>query len=288
MGLNKMITEIKGVPKRYSYGCPYHDRPRSSDYYGVTEILFCLRKGFLQRVVPAPSAIDFDTRVRFARGHSLESAFFGERHNPEYFIGGGNLKGLEGHSDHVVRDSNGKIDEIVEFKSVRRLWYKAPNGKAYYSRGMARKAIDKKDWDKIEHRYNDSHMDQLKIYMYITGVSKGVLLYYEMSTDDYYCWEITSDEIDDEFKERIESRLKTLQKCMDEFIIPEKSFSYDWECNLCSHNKSGMCTLCDQPGFDLQKVCEDLNSGDIEKRFDKVINEQLDKYGIKGGMESTK
>ncbi len=230
-----MITEIKGVPKRYSYGCPHQDRPRG-ELLGVTEVLYCLRKSFLQRAVPAPTAIDFITRTRFARGHAMESAFFGDRHNPEYFIGDKELDGFEGHSDHIVREDNGEIKEIVEFKSVRRLWYKAPNGKAYYSRGMARKAIDKKDWGKIEHRYNDSHMDQLMTYMYITDAPKGVLLYYELSTDDHYTWEVTSDDISDEFKERTKDRLNTLQKCIEEFKIPAKSFSYDWECNLCNHN----------------------------------------------------
>ena len=237
-----MIKRIDGVPAKYSYAFPHHNRPRSADFYGVTEILYCLRRAFLQRVVPGPTAMEFSKRALMSRGHAMEAAFFGDTHNPEYFVGDGNLEGLEGHSDHVVRDAAGKIDEIVEFKSVRRLWYKAPNGKSYYSITMAKKAIDKADWSKIEHRYNDSHLDQLMLYMYITGAPNGVLIYQEMSTDKLYTWTITSDDISDEFKKRIEDRLGILRSCIDNQTIPDKLFSYDFECGLCNYNKNGVCT----------------------------------------------
>ena len=283
-----MVIFTKGVLDRYSYANPNHDRPRSPDLFGVTEILYCMRKAFLQRVVPAPTAIDFVTRTRFARGHACESAFFGEdKHNPEYFVGDKELKGSEGHSDHVVRYEAGDIKEIVEFKSVRRLWYKAPNGKAYYSIGMARKAIDKEDWGKIEHRYNDSHMDQLKTYMYITDAPMGVLIYYELSTDDHYTYEITSDEISEEFKIRTKDRLKILKEAMRDLKVPDKSFSYDWECKLCSFNKNGLCALCDVDGFDLRKLCSKLTNGKIEDTFGKVVGEALEKYNVKAGMEGS-
>ena len=281
-----MVERINGLPERYKGSFPYRDRPRNPYYYGVTEILYCLRKSFLQRVVPAPTAIDFETRVRFARGHAMEEAFFGEKHNPEYFVGDDKLDGIEGHSDHVVRDEDGKIKEIVEFKSVRRLWYKAPNGKAYYSIGMAKKAVDKEDWGKIEHRYNDSHMDQLKTYMYMTGAPKGVLIYYELTTDRNYTWEITSDEIDDDFKKRIDDRLSMMQKCMDEKTVPEKMFTYDWECNLCSFNKNGICQLCDVEKFDLFRFIRDLEIFN-GKPFDDVLSDYLKKYDIKPGNVGT-
>ena len=91
--------------------------------------------------------------------------------------------------------------------------------------------------------------------------------------------------IDVDFKERTESRLNILRDCMDTFTIPDKAFTYDWECNLCNCNKTGLCVLCDQEGFDLKKVCGDLNTGDVENRFDKVINAQLEKFGVKAGQE---
>lgn len=285
----KKVEGAHGLPDRFMYGNPYNNRPRSDDFYGVTEVLYCIRKAFLQRVVSAPSAIDFSKRVLFSRGHSLESAFFGvDKHNPEYFVGGGDLEGLEGHSDHIVRDYKGDIDEVVEFKSVRRLWYKSPNGKSYYSISMAKKFTDRDDWGKIEHKYNDSHLDQLKTYMCIADAPRGIIIYYELTTDKYYSWTIEREDISDEFKERMASRLKILKHSMDTFTVPEKMSSYDWECNLCNHNSNGICTLCDQEGFDLKSMCDELDEGIIEENFDRVVGRELKKYGIKGGMEGNK
>lgn len=272
-----MVERINGLPDRYMGGAfPHNDRFRSQEYFGVTEVIYCIRRSFLQRVVPVPTEISFEKRILFARGHALESAFFGDQHNSEYFVGDNNMCGVEGHADHIVRNSKDEIDEIVEFKSVRRLWYKAPNGKAYYSLGMAKKAIDKSDWDKIEHRYNDSHMDQLKMYMIISGAPRGVLIYYELSTDKNYTWIITADEITDEFKERMADRLKILKECYDKGVVPEKLFLYDWECGLCSFNESGVCNLCDAEGFDLDAFCNDVTNSN---NFDEVVNSYKKKYG---------
>jgi len=35
-------------------------------------------------------------------------------------------------------------------------------------------------------------------------------------------------------------------------------------------------------------MCDVLNSGDVEKTFDGVVNKYLDKYGVKAGMEGNK
>jgi len=275
-----MVEYINGLPEIFKGAFPYKDRPRSDGIYGVTEVLYCLRKSFLTRVIPAPTAIDFDTRRRFARGHAMEEIFFGDIQNPEYFVGAGDLRAIEGHADHIIRDDGGEITTVVEYKSTKKIWFDAPNGKKYYTITAAKKANKEEDWHKIERKYSDSHMDQLKTYMMITGAPKGILIYFEMTSDNNYTWTITSDEISDEFKDRMVGRLERLEKSMNDFVAPDKEYSYDWECKLCNFNSSGICTLCDQGGFDLKTFCNDVVKGKYNNKFDSIVEKYRKEYGV--------
>ena len=276
-----MVEYIEGLPDRYDWLYPYADRPRSKGIYGVTEVLYCLRKNFLTRVVPAPTAIAITQRKLFSRGHALEAVAFGpDRHNPEYFVGDGRLTDIEGHSDHIVRDDDDKIVEIVEFKSTRKIWFSSPNGKVYYTITAAKNATSKEDWGEICRKFSESHMDQLKVYMTITGAPTGVLIYYEMTTDNNYTWVVTSDEITDEFKENIYGRLDRYRYSMDNFVVPAKEYAYKWECSLCSFNRNSICTLCDQEGFDLKEFCDDVEKGKYNNKFDSMVEKYRDKYNV--------
>jgi len=279
------LEEIKGVPDKFLNMFPYNDRPRGSKF-GVTEILYCPRKTFLARFVRSPDIIDFEVRKRFARGHALESVFFGDAHNPLYFVGDGELSELEGHSDHAVLGDDGKVEDIVEFKTVRKLWYGVPDGRFFYSLKAARNAIDRSEWKKIARSYNLSHFDQLKLYMILSGAKNGYLIYYEMSTDDNYTWYITSDEITDEFKNRMISRLNYVKNCCDNNIVPVKNTIYDWECGFCSYNKNGICSLCDVKEFNFDKFASDLkSSGNIDIDFNTIISKNLQRYNVEAGVQ---
>jgi len=273
-----MVKQLEDLPERYKAFYPYKERPRQDGVFGVTEILYCLRKSFLTRVVPAPTAVDFEVRRRFARGHASEAAFFGEKHNPLYVAGEGELKGLEGHTDHVVMDKDGKPQEIVEYKSTLRLWYKSPNGKSYYTKSYARKSTPKEDWDNIVRTYNDNHMDQLMLYMYMAGIPKGYLIYTEMSTDANYIWEVDAADITDEFKKRMADRLNILRNAMLDFKTPPRSSLYGWECALCTHNKHGVCDLCDAPGFDLKAMCDKLKKD--PSKYSDVVGKEIANLGV--------
>ena len=279
-----MIKQLDELPERYRAAYPYKDRPRQEGVFGVTEILYCLRKSFLTRVVPAPTAVEFEVRRRFARGHASEASFFGEKHNPMHLVGVGSLAKLEGHSDHVVLDSSGKPEEIVEYKSVLRLWHKAPNGKSYYSKAAARKVIPQEDWDKVSRTYNDNHMDQLMTYMFLTEAKKGYLIYTEMSTDQNYVWEIDYGDITDEFKHKIEGRLDILDGAMKTFAAPGRSSMYQWECGLCTHGKHGVCDFCDSPGFDLKTMCDILRKDPM--KYKSIVGAELKKYNIASQIDS--
>jgi hypothetical protein len=253
-----MIKKLDELPQQFTKAYPYKDRPRSSDLYGVTEVLYCARKSYLSRVVPAPTAIEFEVRRRFARGHSLEDAFFGDHHNPIHVKGVGSFAFMEGHTDHAVVDDSGVVKEIVEFKSVKKLWYSAPNGKVYFSPSAAKRVIDRDDWDKIERRYSENHMDQLMIYMILADAEKGYLIYYETSTDDNHAWEIGKSDISQEFKDKMAGRLDYLKECFDKKIVPDKTTMYPWECSLCNFNRNGICGLCDKSEFDFDEFIRDV------------------------------
>ena len=281
-----MIEKIDGLPEQFLQAYPHKERPRESHLFGVTEILYCSRKSFLSRVIPAAGTIDFETRRRFSRGHLAESLFFGPEHNPMYLTGIDRLKGMEGHTDHAIFGKDKKIKEIVEFKSVKRLWYKSPNGKTYYSLKYARAGTDRSDWSKINRNYNDSHMDQLMLYMLLSDAKRGYLIYQEMSTDDNHTWTLTSDDISQEFKDKMADRLDYLRDCYKVGEVPIKNSMYPWECGLCSFNKSGVCGLCDVNGFNINKMLLELyKAGNPDIDFLTITDKYLGRYGVEPGKQ---
>lgn len=281
-----MIEKVRGLPDKFSEAFPYNDRPRSDNVYGVTEILYCPRKSFLSRAIPTPRFLEFDVRMRFARGHAMESVFFGEEHNPIKILGSGDLEGFEGHADHAYLNDDGSVEEIVEFKSTKRLWYTAPNGKSYYSLKYARNAVDKSDYKKIEKVYNDSHMDQLMTYMILTDAKKGYLIYYELTSDSHYTWIVNDYDIPDNFREKMVDRLNYLRDCFAYGIVPEKRTMYDWECGFCTHNKNGVCGLCDVEEFDFFKFLKKLyKCGNIDIDFNTILRKCLVRYNVEPGKQ---
>ena len=280
-----MIKKLEALPEQFTKAFPYKERPRSDDLYGVTEVLYCARKSYLSRIIPAPTAIEFEVRRRFARGHAMEAVFFGDHHNPIYVKGSGPLAAMEGHTDHAVQDESGAVKDIVEFKSVKRLWYTAPNGKVYFSIKSARRMIDKEGWDKVEKCYSDNHMDQLMTYMFLTNAQRGYLIYYEMSTDDNHIWEISSEDITDEFKNKIISRLDYLKKCFNDGAVPDKTTMYPWECSLCNFNKNGLCGLCDAKDFDVNEFVKDVLNSPSDK-FMEIAEGYVKKFNVTPGEVS--
>lgn len=283
-----MIEKIEGLPEKFLTAYPYKDRPRESHLFGVTEILYCSRKSFLTRVIPPASTMDFETRRRFARGHLSEELFFGPAHNPLYLTGvGGKFDGMEGHTDHAIIGKDGKIDEIVEFKSVKRLWYKSPNGKSYYTLKYARAGTDKEQWDQISRSYNDSHMDQLMLYMILSDAKTGYLIYQEMSTDENYTWRVSSSDITQEFKDKMSSRLEYLKDCYKKGDVPIKNSMYPWECGLCSFNKSGVCGLCDVKDFNINKMLLELyHAANPDVDFLIITSKYLERFGVEAGKQA--
>jgi hypothetical protein len=277
-----LVKKLDGLPEQFTKAYPYKDRPRSDDLYGVTEVLYCARKSYLSRVVPAPTAVEFEVRRRFARGHAMESVFFGDHHNPIYVKGIGPFAAMEGHADHAVQDDSGNVKEIVEFKSVKKLWFTAPSGKVYFSPSAAKKVVDKEDWDKIERRYSENHMDQLMIYMILTNAEKGYLIYYEMSTDDNHAWEIDQADISQEFKDKMLGRLNYLKECFDKKNIPLKTTMYPWECSLCSFNRNGICGLCEKNDFDFNGFIKDVLAVEPDKFMD-AVEKYTKKFGVTPG-----
>ena len=278
---------LEGLPALFTKAFPYKERPRSNNLYGVTEVLYCPRKTFLSRFVPAPTAVEFETRRRFARGHAMEDVFFGDDHNPTHIVGSGALEGLEGHTDHSINDDDGKVKTIVEFKSVKKLWHKAPNGKVYFSAKAAKNVLPKSDWSKIERNFNDSHMDQLMMYMMVTDALDGYLIYYEMSTDDNFTWSITKSDITDEFKDRMIKRLDYIKLCCSLGAMPERRFGYPWECMLCNFNKNGICGLCDKEGFDFPKMCQELKeSRDLTNDFGLIVGKYMKEFNVEAGTQT--
>jgi len=277
-----MVKKLEGLPEQFTKAYPYKDRPRSDDLYGVTEVLYCARKSYLSRVVPAPTAVEFEVRRRFARGHAMESVFFGDHHNPIYVKGTGAFASMEGHTDHAVQDESGVVKEIVEFKSVKKLWYSAPNGKVYFSPSAAKRVIDEDDWGKIERRYSENHMDQLMIYMVLASAAKGYLIYYEMSTDDNHAWEVDESDISQEFKDKMSGRLNYLKECFDKKNIPLKTSLYPWECSLCSFNRNGICGLCDVKDFNFEEFIRDVLAVDTSK-FMEAVEVYTKKFNVVAG-----
>lgn len=277
-----MIKKLEGLPEQFTKAYPYKDRPRSEDLYGVTEVLYCARKSYLSRVVPAPTAIEFNVRKRFRRGHALESVFFRDSHNPTHVKGEGLFAAMERHTDHVVVGESGVVKEVVEFKSVKKIWYSAPNGKVYFSPSAAKRVIDEADWGKIEKRYSDNHMDQLMIYMILTNAEIGYLIYYEMSSDDNLVWEVSKEDISQEFKDKIVGRLNYLKKCFDDKTIPDKTSMYPWECSLCNFNKNGICGLCEKKDFNFDEFIKDVLAVESNK-FMSVVEDYTKKFNTTSG-----
>jgi len=184
-----------------------------------------------------------------------------------------------------VQDDKGKVTEVVEFKSVKKLWFQAPNGKVYFSLRAAKRMLPEEDWDKVARSYNDSHMDQLMTYMFLTDAKKGYLIYYEMSSDDNHVWEVDDVDISVDFKNKIIDRLNYLKYCFLKKIIPDRHSVYKWECALCSFNKNGLCGLCDAKDFSLDGIIEELLKNQPED-FMRVLGKYTDKYNVEPGAVS--
>jgi hypothetical protein len=278
-----MIKRLDAIPSILKTPYPYKDRPRTHGVYGVTEIIYCLRKSMLSRVVPAPTALTFETRRAFSRGHACESVFFGDIQNPVHFKGGmvegRDFTKIEGHTDHSTVDEDGK-STIIEFKTTKKLWLKGPDGRAYFSPKAARASVPKDQWDLIETKYSDAHMDQLMFYMLMTGSSRGYLIYQEMSTDQNYVWSVEYEDISEEFKDAALDRLNLLDYCFVNNEIPKRCPSYDFECKLCNMAKNGLCDLCDQKDFDLGDFIKRFSSMKDPFAFMPMVKEEYDKRGM--------
>lgn len=278
-----MLKREDGIPNFLKSPYPYRDRPRSDAIYGVTEIIFCLRKSMLARVVPSPTALDNDTRKRFARGHAFEKIFFGDIQNPIHFRGGvvegRDFSKVEGHTDHSCVDEQGR-SVIVEFKSTKRLWLEGPDGNKYYSMKAARAALPKEQWKLVDHVPSQSHVDQLQFYMLLNNASRGYLIYHELSTDDNYTWSMGYEDIPEEFKDEMLNRLDELEACFVEGRIPERSEKYEWECKLCNFRRDGLCQLCDVDEFNLTEFIEKFKRKKDPFSFIPLVKQYFDKYGL--------
>lgn len=277
------LERLDAIPSFLTSPYPYVDRPRSNGIYGVTEIMYCLRKSYLGRKVPAPTALSFDQRRLFARGHALEAVFFGSAQNPIHFRGGivgdRDFTKIEGHTDHSVTDDDGKSC-IIEFKTTRHMWLSHPNGRKFFNMSQARKALSKEDLKLVELHPMQSHLDQLMLYMMLNDAKRGVLIYHELSSDENYVWQINDSDITDEFKNMMKSRLDELDEAFKNNTVPKKCPGYEFECKLCHMKKNAICDLCDQDGFSLDEFISDLEKKGDPNAFMDVVGEYIDKFGL--------
>jgi len=270
---------------------PLVDRPRTPFVYGVTEILYCLRKSYLTRVVPAPTAVSFEQRRNFSRGRSLEESFFGPDQKPIHFRGGmvgvRDFSNVEGHTDHSDVDENG-VPSIVEFKTTKHLWLSHPDGRKCFNVTQAKKYMTKDDIKLLELQPMQSHVDQLKLYMMLNeGIKRGVLIYFEMDSNSNYVFELTDADISEEFKDTMKSRLDELDAAFKDSVVPQKSPGYDFECKLCNFMKNGICQLCDQGGFNVDEFIADFQSRGDPHTFMVVVGEWLDKFNLSRSLISS-
>jgi hypothetical protein len=278
-----VIKREDSIPKFLVSPYPYRERARTNGIYGVTEVLYCLRKSVLARVVPAPTALTSQTRKVFARGHALEAVFFGDIQNPIHFRGGvvegRDFSKIEGHTDHSTVNEDGE-STIVEFKTTKHLWLKGPDGKSYYSLKSARTALPKEQWKDVEREPSKSHMDQLMFYMLLNNAKHGYLIYHEMSTDMNYTWSLDYEDIPESFKDEMKTRLDALDGAFINDLVPDKCPKYDFECKLCNMSKNGLCQLCDVKDFNLGDFIQDFKSRNNPMEFMPVIKEYYDRYGL--------
>ena len=288
-----MLKQLDDIPSFLIQSpYPYKDRKRTEGIYGVTEIFYCLRKSVLARVVPTPTALTLLTRRRFSRGSNLEKAFFGDAQNPVHFRGPKNLDGrdfskTEGHTDHSCLNDQGE-KTIIEFKTTKRLWYKGPDGKNFYSLKAARAALPKEQWKLVERCPQDSHLDQLKLYMLLTESIHGYLIYYELSTDNNYVWSIDAEDISEEFKNEMKDRLDTLDRAFTEDVMPPKCPKFSFECGLCNFGdtKNGICKLCDVELFNIGDFVNEFKSKKDPFSFMPLVKQYYDKFGMdSSGLE---
>jgi hypothetical protein len=279
-----MLVRTDKIPDFLVSPYPLNDRPRTDGIFGVTEILYCLRKSYLTRKVPAPSAVSNATRKVFARGRALEEVFFGKDYqNPIHFKGGivdgRDFTKVEGHTDHSCPDENG-VPTIIEFKTTKHMWLAHPDGRKYFNITQARKYVSKDDLKLLELQPMQSHLDQLMLYMMLTDAKRGVLIYHEMDSDENYVWEIVDTDITDEFKDRMKVRLDELDAAFKVGVVPQKCPGYEFECRLCHFKKDGLCDLCDQEGFSIEDFISDFEKRGDPNCFMTVVGEYLDKFGL--------
>jgi len=277
-----MLVRTDVIPSFLTSPYPLNDRPRSDGIFGVTEILYCLRKSYLTRKVPAPSAVSDHTRKLFARGRAMEQAFFQDQ-KPVHFKGGivdgRDFSKVEGHTDHSCLSDEG-VSTVIEFKTTKHLWLSHPDGRKYFNITQAKKYMSKDDLKLLELQPMQSHLDQLMLYMMLTDAKRGVLIYHELDSDSNYVWEIVDTDITDEFKDRMKVRLDELDEAFKKNVVPSKSDAYSFECKLCHMKKNGLCDLCDHEKFSIDEFISDFESRNEPNSFMTVVGEYLDKFGL--------
>lgn len=168
-----------------------------------------------------PTSID---ERKFAVGHAIEGAydkyFSGmeqlEKNNPGTLNGfkliGGNVK-----IEHKGLNLKGEYDKIVEIEGIQYLI----DIKTCKDSATA--------WDRIPY---PSHILQVQIYMFMTGVHNGVLLYENKNTQEIAEFHFPFNQ--DVFDKKVRNKIRYLNKYVKLNKVPQREFEKsNIECMWC-------------------------------------------------------
>lgn len=161
-----------------------HTRGRDTDYLHPSQICkrdWCPRASMyeINKALPeADKTLSFQTLNIFKTGHDIHAKWQGwlERSglmkqselpifNEEHHI--------KGHADGVISDANGEA--ILEIKSIGTGTVRVEHPDLYKEYESGQISIDEL-WKRIRQPFS-THLRQINLYMYATGIHNGVILY---------------------------------------------------------------------------------------------------------------
>lgn len=225
------------------------NKERDNTYFHPSTIGFCSRKiAYIMHEFPAP---DLDPRVIriFENGHSMHERF------ENWFDSMGIQIAAEvelspDSPDQAIAercrelDIRGKTDSLIEI------------GGEYYL--VELKSANDRMFKNFLQEPKEQHVEQLQLYMYLSGVHQGFLLYENKNDQSLKEFLI---EYDEEMVNRLREKILNVNEHVNNNTLPEREFTRShWQCKYCDF--SGICWYPDSEN--VEELFRQASGGDEE------------------------
>ncbi len=113
----------------------------------------------------------------------------------------------------------------------------------------------------------EQHVWQLQLYMYLTNVQDGIILYEDKNTQEIKEFYI---EYDHDLVEELVEKIRYVNECVRNGELPEReSTPSEWKCRYCQYT-----SICHYPnGKEAKELLAEYERRDVIKRYNKSVSE---------------